>query len=71
MEFVTFITVIAQVFKTSQRLTEFQEFFEPKRQQAGLTREITMDYKVIAGRIDLIKQQQSDVMQALSDCTAH
>ena len=71
MEFVTFITVIAQVFKTPQRLTEFQEFFEPKRHQAGLTREITMDYKVIAGRIDLIKQQQSAVMQALSDCTAH
>lgn len=65
MEFTTYITVTARIFHTANRLQEFTEFFEPKINQPGLGREIQMDTKVIATRVDLVEQQQSAVNKAI------
>ncbi|MDN6899850.1 M1 family metallopeptidase [Oenococcus sicerae] len=66
MEFTTFITVIAIIFKTAQRLSEFKAFFEPKINVAGLTREITMDTRVIENRVNLVEKEHAAVNQAVS-----
>lgn len=66
MEFTTFITVIAIIFKTAQRLSEFKAFFEPKINVAGLTREITMDTRVIENRVALVEKEHAAVNQAVS-----
>lgn len=66
MEFTTYITVTAAVFKTGKRLAEFKAFFEPKIDTPGLGREITMDVNVIAGRVDLITDEKTAVHQAIS-----
>ncbi|RVU70435.1 MULTISPECIES: M1 family metallopeptidase [Lactobacillus] len=67
MEFATFITVISRVFRTPERLKEFKEFFEPKLNVPLLSREIKMDTKVIATRVDLIKAEQADVNKAVKE----
>lgn len=67
MEFTGYITSIANVFKTQQRLDEFKAFFDPKLNVPGLGREITMDTNVIQSRVNLIKQEQNDVNQAIAD----
>ena len=67
MEFTTYITVIASVFRTPERLTEFKAFFEPKLQTPGLTREITMDTSVIASRVSLIQSEQQAVQAAVAE----
>ena len=67
MEFTTYITVIAGVFRTPERLTEFKAFFEPKLQTPGLTREITMDTSVIASRVSLIQAEQQVVQAAVAE----
>ena len=67
MEFTTYITVIAGVFRTPERLTEFKAFFEPKLQTPGLTREITMDTSVIASRVSLIQSEQQAVQAAVAE----
>lgn len=67
MEFTGFITSIANIFKTPQRLQEFKEFFAPKLNTPGLTREITMDERIIAGRVDLIQAEQADVNEAVKN----
>ncbi|WP_125604690.1 M1 family metallopeptidase [Lapidilactobacillus bayanensis] len=69
MEFTTYITVIANVFHTPQRLAEFKEFFEPKLNTPGLTREITMDTKVIETRVDLVESEKDDVNAAIAQLT--
>lgn len=61
MEFTTFITVITRVFHTPARLAEFKAFFEPKVQTPGLSREITMDTKVVASRVSLIEDEKQAV----------
>ena len=66
MEFTTYITVIAGIFRTTQRLDEFKKFFEPKLPTPGLTREITMDTSVIASRVDLIQAEQQAVYEAVA-----
>lgn len=66
MEFATFITVTAAVFHTRQRSDEFNAFFEPKENVAGLTREITMDKEVIASKVALIESQTDAVNQAVA-----
>ena len=66
MEFTTYITVIAGIFRTTQRLDEFKKFFEPKLPTPGLTREITMDTSVIASRVDLIQAEQQAVHEAVA-----
>ena len=66
MEFTTYITVTASVFKTANRLAEFKAFFEPKLDTPGLGREITMDINVIAGRVALITDEQMAVHQAIN-----
>ncbi|GAX03908.1 aminopeptidase N [Secundilactobacillus pentosiphilus] len=67
MEFATYITVITGVFKTADRLSEFKAFFEPKIDTPGLTREITMDIKVIESRVALIEAEKAAVNQAVAD----
>lgn len=66
MEFTTYITVIAGVFRTPERLAEFKAFFNPKLNTPGLTREITMDTKVIASRVVLIEAEKSAVTAAVA-----
>ncbi|MFD1484884.1 M1 family metallopeptidase [Lacticaseibacillus baoqingensis] len=66
MEFTTYITVIAGIFHTPQRLAEFKAFFTPKLNTPGLTREITMDTKVITSRVDLIEAEQAAVTAAIT-----
>ncbi|AVK64695.1 peptidase [Lactobacillus sp. CBA3606] len=66
MEFTTYITVIAGIFKTAPRLAEFKAFFEPKLPTPGLTREINMDIKVITTRVALIEAEQVAVNAAVA-----
>lgn len=70
MEFATFITVISRVFRTQTRLDEFKKFFEPKLNVALISREIKIDTKVIATRIDLIKSQAAAVNKAIKKVLA-
>ena len=65
MEFSSYITVIAQVFRTPARLQEFRDFFEPKLNTPGLTREIKMDTSIIASRVQLISEEQAAVNEAV------
>ncbi|WP_240411191.1 M1 family metallopeptidase [Limosilactobacillus vaginalis] len=65
MEFATYITVTANVFHTPTRLTEFKQFFEPKIDTPGLTREITMDISVIESKVKLIQAEKNAVIKAL------
>lgn len=65
MEFATYITVTAGVFHTSDRLAEFKDFFTPKINTPGLTREIKMDTSVIASRVALINSEKADVNAAI------
>ncbi len=66
MEFTTYITVIANIFRTRERLAEFKDFFEPKLNTPGLTREIKMDTSVIASRVKLIEDEKDAVNAAVS-----
>ena len=66
MEFTTYITVIAGIFHTPERLAEFKAFFEPKLNTPGLTREITMDTKVIESRVALIEAEKDSVNAAVA-----
>ena len=66
MEFTTYITSIAAVFKTPERLAEFKAFFEPKLDTPGLTREITMDMKIIESRVALIESEKEKVNAAIA-----
>ncbi|MBB1063316.1 M1 family metallopeptidase [Limosilactobacillus fastidiosus] len=70
MEFATYITVTANIFHTPARLAEFKHFFEPKINTPGLTREITMDIKVIEGKVNLIQAEKEAVVKALNQVTA-
>lgn len=66
MEFATFITVTANIFHTEERLNQFKDFFEPKINTPGLTREIKMDTKVIETKVNLVKKEQSAVNAAIA-----
>ncbi len=70
MEFPTYITVISRIFKTSQRLAEFKRFFTPKENDPMLKREIQMDEKVIASRVELIEREQAAVNAAIAKTVA-
>lgn len=65
MEFTTYITVVAGALKTATRLQEFIDFFEPKIDQPGLTREIKMDKTVISSRVKLIEAEKQAVRTAI------
>lgn len=65
MEFTTYITVTAGIFQTAERLAEFKAFFEPKLPTPGLTREITMDIKVIETRVALVAAEKEAVNAAI------
>lgn len=66
MEFATYITVTAGIFHTSQRLAEFKNFFEPKLNTPGLTREIEMDIKIISGKVDLVAKEAIAVNKTIA-----
>ena len=66
MEFASYITVSAGIFHTPQRLTEFKEFFEPKINTPGLTREITMDIRIIESKVALVEKEQAAVNAAVA-----
>lgn len=70
MEFPTYITVISRIFKTAQRLAEFKRFFTPKENDPMLKREIQMDEKVIASRVELIESEQAAVNTAIAKTVA-
>ena len=70
MEFPTYITVISRIFKSSKRLAEFKRFFEPKENDPMLKREIQMDEKVIASRVELIESEQAAVNAAIAKTVA-
>ena len=70
MEFPTYITVISRIFKTSQRLAEFKRFFTPKENDPMLKREIQMDEKVIASRVELIESEPAAVNAAIAKTVA-
>ncbi|MCS9989645.1 M1 family metallopeptidase [Weissella confusa] len=65
MEFTTYIKVTAAIFQTAERLAEFKAFFEPKLPTPGLTREITMDIKVVETRVALVEAEQEAVNAAV------
>ncbi|MCI1892534.1 MAG: M1 family metallopeptidase [Schleiferilactobacillus perolens] len=69
MEFTTYIQVSAGAFRTPKRLAEFKEFFEPKLNTPGLTREIKMDTKVIESRVQLIADEKDAVNAAVAKAT--
>lgn len=66
MEFNRFITDTANAFHTIKQLNEFKEFFEPMIGQAGLTREIEMDIRIVRGRAGLVNAQKEAVNQAVA-----
>lgn len=70
MEFATFITVTANIFHTEERLKQFKDFFEPKINTPGLTREIKMDTKVIKTKVNLVKKEQAAVNAAIAKAVA-
>lgn len=70
MEFATFITVTANIFHTEERLNQFKDFFEPKINTPGLTREIKMDTKVIETKVNLVKKEQAAVNAAIAKAIA-
>ena len=65
MEFATYITVTAGIFHTMDRLNEFKDFFTPKINTPGLTREINMDIRVITSRVDLADSEKASVNKAI------
>ncbi|QZN93003.1 M1 family metallopeptidase [Limosilactobacillus panis] len=67
MEFASYITVSASIFHTPQRLAEFKEFFEPKINTPGLTREITMDIRIIESKVALVEKEAAAVNAAIAD----
>ena len=66
MEFATYITVASGIFHTPTRLAEFKEFFEPKVNTPGLTREIKMDISIIDSKVALIEKEQAAVNAAIA-----
>lgn len=69
MGFTTYVNSTSQAFKTQERLVEYSEFFGPKINTPGLTREILMDKKVIEARVDLINSEKSAVNAAVAEIT--
>lgn len=67
MEFASFITVTAGIFHTRARFDEFTEFFGPKVDNPGLTREIKMDTKAIDTRVDLVEAEKQAVNDKLAE----
>ena len=66
MEFATYITVTSMVFHTPERLEEFKAFFEPKINTPGLTREISMDIKIVETNVNLIEDEKAAVAEAIA-----
>ena len=70
MEFATFVTVTANIFHTRERLEQFKDFFEPKVNTPGLTREIKMDIRVIETKVNLVEKEAASVNEAISKVVA-
>lgn len=70
MEFTTFLEACARVFHTDTRLEEFKAFFEPKRGEILLGREIEMDITLIAGKAALVDANKAQIADALKKSIA-
>ncbi|MBS9335079.1 M1 family metallopeptidase [Fructobacillus sp. M1-13] len=66
MSFSSYITVIARIFKTREKLDEFNAFFEDKKNQPGIAREIVVDAQMIENRVKLVEEQEAAVAKALN-----
>ncbi|MCK8617838.1 M1 family metallopeptidase [Fructobacillus sp. M158] len=69
MEFSSYITVISRIFKSREKLEAFQAFFDDKKDQPGLSREIVVDTQVIENRVSLVEKQEAAVAKALAGLT--
>lgn len=67
MEFSTYITVTSMIFHTPERLAEFKDFFEPKVNTPGLTREIKMDIKIVETKVQLVESEKDAVNKAVAE----
>lgn len=66
MSFTSYIQIVASLFHTNERFTEFKAFFEPKLATPGLTREITMGLRVIDSQIAFIQAEKAAVQAAIA-----
>lgn len=67
MSFDSFVRIPGYVFKTEERLEEFNSFFESELNNFAIKRNIEMSAKQIEARIDLIKANKQEVKSALKD----
>lgn len=65
MSFSSYITVIARIFKSREKLDEFNAFFDDKKDQPGIAREIVVDAQMIENRVELVEAQEAAVVKAL------
>ncbi|MDD9138631.1 M1 family metallopeptidase [Fructobacillus sp. CRL 2054] len=66
MSFSSYITVISRIFKTREKLDSFKNFFDGKKDQPGIAREIVIDTEVIENRVNLVEKQEAAVEKALA-----
>ncbi|WP_373713566.1 hypothetical protein [Streptococcus sp.] len=56
MSYVAFIIIPSRIFKSQQRLDEYQSFFEAELTNLALQRDIAMCIKSIAARIQMVEK---------------
>lgn len=66
MSFTSYVTVISRIFKTEEKLADFEKFFTPKKAEPGLAREIVIDQAVIDNRVKTIAAQKAAVTRAVA-----
>ncbi len=67
MSFDSFVRIPGYVFKTEERLQEFNDFFKSELDNFAIKRNIEMSAKQIEARIDLIKANKEEVKSVLKD----
>ena len=67
MSYVAFIIIPSRIFKSQQRLDEYQSFFETELTKLALQRDIGMGIKSIAARIQMVEKNKAAVEKALAD----
>ena len=67
MSYVPFIIIPSRIFKSQQRLDEYQAFFEAELTNLALQRDIAMGIKSIAARIQMVEKNKAAVEKALAD----
>ena len=67
MSYVAFIIIPSRIFKSQQRLDEYQAFFETDLTNLALQRDIAMGIKSIAARIQMVEKNKAAVEKVLAD----